>query len=116
MKHHAEARNMLMCLRTLQEMKDAEVSPDILTVETLVTAACKEFLPRLGHAFAVDYEQKSARRLTLTTWTQILASSAHAYYVGRAFFASLQCSYHVSDGRSRRCLESRRGRWRYHSR
>jgi len=90
MQHHAEARNMLMCLRTLQEMKDAAIAPDILTVETLVTTACQEFLPRLGHALAVDYEQKSARRLTLTTWTKILASSAHGYYVGLAFCPSLQ--------------------------
>jgi pentatricopeptide repeat protein len=82
MQHHADSGNLIMCLRTLQEMKDKEISPDIPTVEALVILACREHLPRIAHGLALDYEEKSTRRLNISTWTQILAASAHCYYVG----------------------------------
>lgn len=91
MQHHANARNLLMCLRTLQRMKEAGIAPDISTVETLVTTASLEFLPRLAHELAVDYEQKSARRLNLAAWTHILAASAHCFYVGAPLALSSKC-------------------------
>ncbi|KAG8759290.1 hypothetical protein FRC14_006290 [Serendipita sp. 396] len=79
-RHYAETGNVLMCLRTLQEMKDNKVMPDITTVEELVVRACTDSLPRLGHGLAVDYESKSSRRLSHHVWTQILAASAHLFY------------------------------------
>lgn len=82
LQHHATTGNMVMCLRVLKDMKQARVSPEITTVETMVVAACREHLPRLARSLAVEYEKESARRLSLPTWTQILASSAHCHYVG----------------------------------
>jgi pentatricopeptide repeat protein len=80
-KHHAGAGNTLMCLRTLQEMKENGLSPDLVTVEAIVLAVCQGHQPRLAHDLAVEYEEKTARRLPLSTWTNILAASAHGFYV-----------------------------------
>ncbi|KIM30396.1 hypothetical protein M408DRAFT_284973 [Serendipita vermifera MAFF 305830] len=80
MQHHADSGNLVMCLRTLQEMKEKEISPDIPTVEALILLACRDHLPRIAHGLAIDYEERSSRRLNLSTWTHILAASAHNYY------------------------------------
>jgi pentatricopeptide repeat protein len=85
MQHHADSGNLVMCLRTLQEMKIKGISPDIPTVDALVILACQEHLPRIAHGLALDYEKKSTRRLNISTWTQILAASAHCNYVGLSY-------------------------------
>lgn len=81
LQHHTRTGNLMMCLRVLKDMRHAGVSPEITTVETVVATACKEHLPRLAHNLAVEYEKETTRRLSLATWTQLLASSAHHYYV-----------------------------------
>ncbi|KAG8815994.1 hypothetical protein FRC17_000503 [Serendipita sp. 399] len=80
LRHYADTGNMLMCLRTLQEMKEKKIMPGITAVEGLVIRACADNLPRLGHGLAVDYESKSSRRLSHHVWAHILASSAHTFY------------------------------------
>jgi pentatricopeptide repeat protein len=81
LQHHATVGNLTMCLRVLRDMKVAGVSPDVTAVEAVVTAACKERLPRLAYNLAVEYERETTRRFSLSTWTQLLASSANSYYV-----------------------------------
>ncbi|CCA72017.1 hypothetical protein PIIN_05952 [Serendipita indica DSM 11827] len=79
-QHYANTRNLLMCLRILQEMKEKDITPDIIAVDATVVLACSSNLTRLGHGLAIDYEQKATRQLPISTWTRILASSAHTFY------------------------------------
>lgn len=115
-QHHAQTRNLIMCLRAIEEMKRAELAPDMQTVETVVKLACEEYLPRLAHGLAIEYEQASTRQLTLECWTRVLAASAHGYYVRLPL--SLLAPILIAWTERRCCgwMETCRRRWRDNAR
>lgn len=86
--HYTQSDNIAMCLRTLQEMKTANVVPDIITMDAIINLACQENLPRMACQLAKEFEKESFRRLTPSTWVQILAASASSYYVSHLFLHS----------------------------
>ncbi|EJU04290.1 hypothetical protein DACRYDRAFT_48637 [Dacryopinax primogenitus] len=80
-QYHADNRNLEMCLQIVDEMSVQEIHPTIATVEAFINLAAQLNYARLALDFALNYEEKSARRIPATSWMKMLGSCAVLHYI-----------------------------------
>jgi hypothetical protein len=62
-------------------MREAELRPDLQTMEELIKLALFHSSPRLALDLALEFESESNRGLPLSVWALLLGSSASNHFV-----------------------------------